>query len=46
MNPLKKKIEQCGVLLGGDVLKVDSFLNHQLDIPLIETIGEMFGESF
>ena len=46
MNPLKKKIEQCGVLLGGDVLKVDSFLNHQLDIPLIETIGECLANHF
>lgn len=39
MNFLEEKILTDGVVKPGDVLKVDSFLNHQLDIGLLDEIG-------
>ncbi|WP_243292238.1 xanthine phosphoribosyltransferase [Bacillus sp. FJAT-47783] len=42
MNLLKKKIEEEGVVLSETVLKVDSFLNHQVDPQLMKAIGEEF----
>ena len=39
MNFLEKRIVQDGVVKAGNVLKVDSFLNHQMDIALMEEIG-------
>ena len=40
MESLKKKIYEEGTVVGGDVLKVDSFLNHQMDVRFFEEIGE------
>ena len=40
MNKLKKKIVEAGEVREGRVLKVDSFLNHQLDVELLYEIGE------
>ena len=34
MELLKKRIQQDGVAIGSSVLKVDSFLNHQIDVTL------------
>ncbi len=31
MNRLKEKIRKEGIVLEGNILKVDSFLNHQID---------------
>ena len=42
MDILKERIMKDGVIREGNVLKVDSFLNHQMDIPLIEEIGREF----
>jgi xanthine phosphoribosyltransferase len=39
MNFLEERILKDGKVKPGNVLKVDSFLNHQLDIPLVEEIG-------
>ncbi|HWI54972.1 MAG TPA: xanthine phosphoribosyltransferase [Desulfobacteria bacterium] len=46
MDILKNKIREYGVLLSDQVLKVDSFLNHQLDPELIVDIGREFAERF
>lgn len=46
MELLKKKIEEEGVVLSDSVLKVDSFLNHQLDPILMKAIGEEFVRRF
>ncbi len=46
MNFLEKRILQDGIVKDGNVLKVDSFLNHQLDIRLFEQIGEEFKRIF
>jgi len=46
MKELEQRILKDGDILGGDILKVDSFLNHQLDISLLEHIGEAFYEAF
>lgn len=46
MNFLKKRIIKDGIVKPGNVLKVDSFLNHQMDIPLMEEIGKEFHRRF
>lgn len=46
MKALKKKIQQDGKVLSDSVLKVDSFLNHQIDPQLMKEIGEEFAKKF
>ncbi len=46
MNVLEERILQDGVVLNGDVLKVDAFLNHQIDPVLMQKIGEEFAARF
>ena len=46
MNRLEEKIISDGEVLEGNVLKVDSFLNHQIDIELLMWIGEEFRRRF
>lgn len=46
MKRLKEKILQEGVVLSEQVLKVDSFLNHQVDPILIKEVGEEFAKRF
>lgn len=46
MEVLKEKIISDGVAVGTEVLKVDSFLNHQVDVELFEKIGQEFAERF
>ena len=46
MNFLEKRILKDGVIKPGNVLKVDSFLNHQMDIELIEEIAKEFKRRF
>ncbi|MDE5969611.1 MAG: xanthine phosphoribosyltransferase [Muribaculaceae bacterium] len=46
MKKLKERIIKDGVILPGDILKVDSFLNHQLDPELLMDIALHFKEKF
>ena len=46
MKVLRERILKDGVLKPGNVLKVDSFLNHQMDIALMEEIGREFKRRF
>ena len=46
MNFLEKRVLRDGVVKAGNVLKVDSFLNHQLDVELLEQIGAEFKRRF
>ena len=46
MNFLEERIMKDGVVKPGNVLKVDSFLNHQMDIALLEEIGREFKRRF
>lgn len=46
MNFLEERIQKDGVVKEGNVLKVDSFLNHQMDIKLFEQMGEEFKKRF
>lgn len=46
MNLLQKKILSDGVIKPGNVLKVDSFLNHQIDVPFISQLGKEFKKLF
>ena len=46
MNFLEERILKDGIVKPGNVLKVDSFLNHQMDIGLMEQIGKEFKRRF
>lgn len=46
MNFLEERIAQDGIVKDGNVLKVDSFLNHQMDIALLDQIGAEFHRRF
>ena len=46
MNFLEERIIKDGIVKPGNVLKVDSFLNHQMDISLMEQIGQEFKRRF
>ena len=46
MNFLQQRIMNEGVVKPGHVLKVDSFLNHQMDIALIDEIGKEFHDRY
>ena len=46
MQLLKEKILKEGSISGNDILKVDSFLNHQLDIEFLNEIGKEFKNRF
>lgn len=46
MNFLEERILRDGIVKEGNVLKVDSFLNHQMDVELLDQLGEAFYERF
>ena len=46
MNFLEERIIKDGTVKEGNVLKVDSFLNHQMDVELLDKLGEAFYERF
>lgn len=46
MQELIEKIKEYGTVLPGNVLKVDSFLNHQVDTQLMYKCGQAFADHF
>ncbi|PLW95214.1 MAG: xanthine phosphoribosyltransferase [Marinilabiliales bacterium] len=46
MEELKQRILKDGIVLNNSVIKVDKFLNHQLDITLLDNIGSEFYHHF
>ena len=46
MELLKQRIRQDGIVKTKDILKVDSFLNHQCDIVLIDAVAQEFKRLF
>ena len=46
MKLLEERIKEDGQVRPGNILKVDSFLNHQLDVALLEQLGKEFYEKF
>ena len=46
MNALEERIIKDGVVKEGNVLKVDSFLNHQMDVALFDKMGEEYAKKF
>ena len=46
MNFLEERIIRDGIVKEGNVLKVDSFLNHQMDVELLDEIGREFKRRF
>ena len=46
MNCLEERIAKDGIVKAGNVLKVDSFLNHQIDVNLMDEMGKEFHRRF
>ena len=46
MEQLRKAIEDQGVGIGSDIVKVDMFLNHRIDTKLLFSMGEAWAEEF
>lgn len=46
MNALQERIRKDGIVKEGNVLKVDSFLNHQMDIELFNEMGKEWKKRF
>lgn len=46
MKLLEDKIYSSGKVLPGNILKVDNFLNHQIDVQLVDKLGEEFYRQF
>ncbi|MBU7456099.1 xanthine phosphoribosyltransferase [Leuconostoc fallax] len=46
MKLLEQRIQKDGRVLGDDILKVDTFLNHQVDPELMQDLGEAFAQAF
>lgn len=46
MKALKERIIADGVAIGTEIVKVDSFLNHQIDVELLDEIGQEFANRF
>lgn len=46
MNFLEERIMKDGIVKEGNILKVDSFLNHQMDVTLFQQMGKEFQRRF
>ena len=46
MNFLEERIAKDGIIKEGNVLKVDNFLNHQMDVKLLDQLGQEFYRRF
>lgn len=46
MESLGRKVKEDGVVIDEKILKVDGFLNHQIDAKLMKDVGKTFYESF
>lgn len=46
MDALRRKVIEDGVVIDEKILKVDGFLNHQIDAALMYDIGQTFYEQF
>ena len=46
MKLLQERIVKDGQIEAGNILKVDSFLNHQIDVSLLEELGKEFHRQF
>ena len=46
LNRLNDMIKENGIVIGDDILKVDSFINHQIDTKLVDDLGEYFASKF
>jgi xanthine phosphoribosyltransferase len=46
MKELKERIQRDGQILGNGILKVDSFVNHQVDASLMDHCGQEFARRF
>lgn len=46
MELLENRILTDGIILDGDILKIDNFLNHQMDVVLLDEMGKEFKKIF
>ena len=46
MKELEERILKDGIIINNDILKVDSFLNHQIDVALTRDLAKEIAECF
>ena len=46
MKALEERIVKDGVAIGSEIVKVDSFINHQIDVKFLDRMGEEFARIF
>ena len=46
MKLLQDRIRECGKVLPGNIIKVDGFLNHRVDVRLMRELAKEFGRLF
>ena len=46
MKEMERIIAEQGTILPGDILKIDNFLNHRIDMNILDLIGKEFFELF
>ena len=46
MKEMERIIDEQGTILPGDILKIDNFLNHRIDMNILDLIGKEFFELF
>ena len=46
MKELEERVLKDGIIINNDILKVDSFLNHQIDVALVSDIAKDITNSF
>ncbi|MGS0651513.1 xanthine phosphoribosyltransferase, partial [Staphylococcus arlettae] len=46
MDLLERKVKEDGIVIDEKILKVDGFLNHQIDAGLMQQVGQTFYEQF
>ena len=46
MKLLEQRILEDGIIIDNDILKVDSFINHQIDVSLVRSIAKEINEEF
>lgn len=46
MNPIEQKILEEGTVIDNDIIKVDSFLNHQIDVKFLKEFAAMVKDAF
>ena len=46
MKELEERILQDGIIINNEILKIDSFINHQIDVNLLNDISKYIAQNF